>query len=65
MVTYNSILNILKKASGDKFEVFRETFDRLWEDSTKQVRNGSPLGILAQTARANYSRGGGNFIEDN
>ncbi|KAF4503065.1 2`-hydroxyisoflavone reductase [Fusarium agapanthi] len=57
-VTQNDVLRALEKATGDKFQVSHGTVDELWEGGTEQVRNGNPMGALAQISGAIYGRGG-------
>ncbi|KAG5762211.1 hypothetical protein H9Q72_009692 [Fusarium xylarioides] len=57
-VTQNDILRALEKATGDKFQVSHGTVKGLWEAGAEQVRNGDPMGALAQISGAIYGKGG-------
>ncbi|KAM0543843.1 hypothetical protein ACHAPJ_012080 [Fusarium lateritium] len=57
-VTQNEVLSALKRFTRDKFEVSQGTVDGLWEEGAEQVKNGNPMGTLAQIAGAIYGKGG-------
>jgi hypothetical protein len=57
-VTQNDVLHALERATGEKFELSEGTAHGLWETGTEQVKNGNPLGTLAQISSAIYGEGG-------
>ncbi|CAG9975064.1 unnamed protein product [Clonostachys byssicola] len=57
-VTQNDVLHALERATGEKFEVSQGTARGLWETGAEQVKNGNPLGTLAQISSAIYGEGG-------
>ncbi|KAJ4265952.1 hypothetical protein NW762_003925 [Fusarium torreyae] len=57
-VTQNEVLSALERVTGDKFEISQGTVDGLWEEGAEQVKNGNPMGTLAQISGAIYGKGG-------
>ncbi|KAF5646380.1 2'-hydroxyisoflavone reductase [Fusarium sp. NRRL 52700] len=57
-VTQKDVLRALEKATGDKFQVSHGTVNELWESGAEQVRNGNPMGTLAQISGSLYGKGG-------
>ncbi|KAI9155002.1 Pinoresinol reductase 2 [Paramyrothecium foliicola] len=57
-LTQNEVLRALEEATGDSFEVTRSTVEDLWQDGTRQVKTGNPLGALSQIAGVMYGKGG-------
>ncbi|KAJ9156320.1 NAD(P)-binding domain [Pleurostoma richardsiae] len=57
-VTQNEVLKALETVTGEKFKVSQGTVEGLWQDGAAKVKEGQPLGALAQIAGAVYGKGG-------
>ncbi|PHH50095.1 hypothetical protein CFIMG_007527RA00001 [Ceratocystis fimbriata CBS 114723] len=57
-LTQNKLLKALEKATGSTWEVSQGTVDGLWNEGAEQVKNGNPMGTLAQIAGTIYGKGG-------
>lgn len=57
-VTQNTLLDALKRITGEKFTVSHSTVEDLWQGGATQLKEGQPLGLLAMIAGTIYGKGG-------
>ncbi|KKF92415.1 hypothetical protein CFO_g5232 [Ceratocystis platani] len=57
-LTQNKLLKALEKATDSTWQVSQGTVDGLWNEGAEQVKNGNPMGTLAQIAGTIYGKGG-------